>query len=196
MQMPSARRAFATIAISGLIVCTPLLARVAQAAELTPVAPLRKIDTTGFRTSLYRQGAIYLAGYPSAEDIAWAKTHDVTRVINLLPDQEIVSKHVPHSRASAEAVGLDWVAVPIGDRHEASPETLRQVRVAVEGATGNVLIHCWSSGRSLDVWQALVATDPAGSPGLASKRLREAAGPSDIERMVGRDLDLQWSTHR
>lgn len=83
-----------------------------------------------------------------AEDLAAAKARGVTLIINNRPDgEEFGQPRGADIEAEAQALGLSYVAIPVGPMG-VSPDHLDAFDRAVEANKGGVLAYCRSGTRS------------------------------------------------
>jgi uncharacterized protein (TIGR01244 family) len=105
------------------------------------VTQLRKVDD-----------GISVAPQIQAEDVAAIKAAGFVAVVNNRPDDEQDGQPAGESiRAAAEAAGLSYTAIPIGQGGFSHPQITAMVDV-LEGANGPVLAFCRSGTRSCNLW--------------------------------------------
>jgi uncharacterized protein (TIGR01244 family) len=115
-------------------------------------------DGDGFK-EIFTQVAphVYMAGQPTQEGLARAKSLGVTRVINLRTQMEMDNRDiVPFDEAAAvEALGLEYVHIPLGGPNTPyTPAAVDQFANSLASAEGNVLLHCTVAWRATHLWTA------------------------------------------
>lgn len=115
-------------------------------------------DNDGF-TEIFSQVAptVYMAGQPTPEGLARAKSLGVTRIINLRTQMEMDNRDVvPFDEAVAvESLGLEYVHIPLGGPNTPyTPAAVDQLAESLAGAEGNVLLHCTVAWRATHLWTA------------------------------------------
>ncbi|MEM1194815.1 MAG: TIGR01244 family sulfur transferase [Pseudomonadota bacterium] len=97
------------------------------------------------------------------EDVAAAKAAGIAMIVNNRPDGEDPSAaQGADVEAAAEALGLDYLAIPVGHAGFSEPQ-IDQMINALAGATGPVLAYCRSGTRSTLLWalaQAKLGKEP------------------------------------
>jgi uncharacterized protein (TIGR01244 family) len=105
--------------------------------------------TCGKIGRLHALGDVYLAGQPSADDLAEAKKLGIKTVINLRPDAELKDFD---ERKAVEAAGLAYVHIPIAGPKDLTDETFDRAREQLRTAERPLLLHCASANRVGAVW--------------------------------------------
>ena len=164
-----------------------LWAVASQAAEL-PV----KLDPAGFETTLSQRGPNLIAGQPTTAGLLRAKQAGVTAVISLRTAEE--SKALAFDEAAqAQANGLQYYNIPLGDDASFSPAAVQQFIDLYTQHEGKVLLHCHSARRASYLWTAFLVKHE----GLDLARAQQHAaainlGTSPIEGLLGRKLQLEY----
>ena len=120
----------------------PTTAPSADAAEKLAPATCGKI------ARVHRLADVYLAGQPSAEDLAQARKDGIKTVINLRPDAE---NKTFDERKAVEAAGLAYVHIPFA-AEDASDAIFDAAREQLKAAQRPILLHCASANRVGGVW--------------------------------------------
>ncbi len=95
---------------------------------------------------------IFVSPQIEAADVAEAKAQGVTLIINNRPDGESPSEpQGAEIEAAAHAVGLDYVAIPVGHGGFSQPQ-VDAMAAALDGASGKTLAYCRSGTRSTLLW--------------------------------------------
>jgi len=135
---------------------------------------------------------VYMSGQPTAEGLARMKALGVTRIINLRTQAEMDNRKVVtfDEAAVAADLGLDYVHIPSGGPD--SPYARRSVEAfatAIDGAGGNVLLHCTVAYRATHLWTAYLI-DHLGMPAPQAVAIARQLnlGLSPLEGFLGRDL--------
>jgi uncharacterized protein (TIGR01244 family) len=110
-----------------------------------PVAPA----TLGALPKVHASGGIWLAGQPSADDLALLPELGVKTVINLRPAKE--QKDFDES-AAVGALGLAYVNVPFGSPAELNDGIFDELRKLLAETEQPFLLHCASANRVGAVW--------------------------------------------
>jgi uncharacterized protein (TIGR01244 family) len=105
--------------------------------------------TCGKIARVHRLADVYLAGQPTAEDLAQAKKDGIKTVINLRPDAEIKTFD---ERQAAEAAGLAYVHIPFAGADEATDAVFDEARKQLKAAKRPILLHCGTANRVGAVW--------------------------------------------
>ena len=92
---------------------------------------------------------VYLAGQPTAEDLAQAKKDGIKTVINLRPEAELKTFD---ERQAAEAAGLAYVHIPFAGADEATDAVFDEARKQLKAAKRPILLHCGTANRVGAVW--------------------------------------------
>jgi len=104
--------------------------------------------TCGKIARVSRLADVYLAGQPSAEDLAEAKKLGIKTVINLRPDSET---NEFKERDAVEAAGLTYVHIPfVAD--QVTDAIFDQAREQLKSAKRPLLLHCGTANRVGGVW--------------------------------------------
>jgi len=94
-------------------------------------------------------GDVYLAGQPSADDLALFAELGVKTVVNLRPESEPIGYD---ERAAAAELGLDYVNVPYNRPEQLDDALFRKGREVLGGAERPLLLHCASGNRVGALW--------------------------------------------
>ena len=96
-------------------------------------------------------------------DLAVAKDAGIAVIVNNRPDgEELAAPQGDDIAAAARAVGLDYIAIPIGHSGFSEPQ-IDQMMAALDQATGPILAYCRSGTRSTFLWalaRAKTGEDP------------------------------------
>jgi len=167
----------------GLAMVTPAAAEIAR-----PSGEMEAVESQAYEANLFRHGDVWISGYPSVEDLTWARSQGVTTIVSLMSEREIEARGVTNTQAYADALGLGFTQAPVGWRNPPEPETLERVNAVLDRADGDVLIHCYSAGRATSMWRAVMiergwATDEEvdawTSGGDGGERVRGLLGRED-----------------
>lgn len=115
-----------------------------------------------------------VAGQISTSDLAEAKRHGVTMIVNNRPDGEDPGQPTSDEiEAAAEAAGLDYRHIPIA--RGMGPAQIEEMLSAMsEVGDGKMLAYCRSGMRSCLAWA--VACREAGVPREEVEQRAQAAG--------------------
>ena len=134
----------------------PLLLLLGASPPATPAtgpttAPAQTLQpaTCGKIARLHALGDVYLAGQPSAADLAEAKKIGIKTVINLRPDAE--NKDFDERRA-VEAEGLAYVHIPVAGARDLTDDVFDKAREQLRTAERPLLLHCATANRVGAVW--------------------------------------------
>ena len=105
--------------------------------------------TCGKIARVHRLADVYLAGQPTAEDLAQAKKEGIETVINLRPEAELKTFD---ERQAAEAAGLAYVHIPFAGADEATDAVFDEARKQLKAAKRPILLHCGTANRVGAVW--------------------------------------------
>ena len=136
---------------------TALIYGVSWAAPTTApaTAPAAAADeklapaTCGKIARVSRLADVYLAGQPTADDLAEAKKLGINTVINLRPDSEAKEFN---EREAVEAAGLVYVHIPFAGAGEATDAVFDEARKQLKAAKRPILLHCGTANRVGAVW--------------------------------------------
>lgn len=138
-------------------------------------------------------------GRDLAADLDVLLANRVSRVLCLLPDEELEQVGVSDLRARVEARGLTWLQIPVKDQGVcALDEARRMVRFVLDGmASGErTVMHCMGGlGRTGTVAACtLVATGLA--PEAAIALVRRSRGPRAVENRLQEEFVTTFSHAR
>jgi uncharacterized protein (TIGR01244 family) len=125
-----------------------LLGACAHTKTVTPPAPLEPA-TLGALKKVSASGGIWLAGQPSAEDLALLPGLGVETVINLRPAKELGELD---EQTLVEGLGLAYVSVPFGSPAELNDGIFDELRRLLGATAQPFLLHCASANRVGAVW--------------------------------------------
>ncbi|MEQ1891624.1 MAG: protein tyrosine phosphatase family protein [Planctomycetota bacterium] len=128
-----------------------LLGACAHTKTVTPPAPPAPLEpaTLGALKKVSAAGGIWLAGQPSAEDLALLPALGVKTVINLRPAKEQADLD---ERAHVEGLGLAYVNVPFGSPAELNDGIFDELRRLLGATEQPLFLHCASANRVGAVW--------------------------------------------
>jgi uncharacterized protein (TIGR01244 family) len=132
-----------------------LIASDAQAVPATsPSAttePAAKLEPTtcGKIARVHRLADVYLAGQPTADDLAEAKKLGIKTVLNLRPDAELKGFD---ERAAVEAAGLAYIHIPFSGADDLNDAIFDKAREQLKKSERPLLLHCASANRVGAVW--------------------------------------------
>src|SRR5687768_12272900 len=138
-----------------LVLILALIVRAAGPTTGPATAPSASGDdklapaTCGKIARVHRLADVYLAGQPTAEDLAQAKKDGIKTVINLRPDAEIKTFD---ERQAAEAAGLAYVHIPFAGADDVTDAVFDEARKQLKAAKRPILLHCGSANRVGAVW--------------------------------------------
>ena len=118
---------------------------------------ITKLDNDGFREILVAVNDLYISGQPEKKGLNKMKSLGVTTVINLRTDREMNNRNiVPYDEATyLDSLGIKYVHIPLGDKDNPyNSEALEKFKIALEGSTGKVLLHCTVAWRASHLWTA------------------------------------------
>lgn len=118
------------------------------------------------------------------EDIAAAKNAGVTLIVNNRPDGEDPSApQGDEIAAAAAAVGIGYIAIPIGQSGFSQPQVDAMV-AALAQADGPVLGYCRSGTRSTFLWSLAQAKQGSDPEHIAAAAMQAGYDISPIRPMV------------
>lgn len=137
--------------------------------ENAAVDPPRNFDSSGMAVPkgyddvdlgttkpVFKQGNIYLAGQPAADDMQALKDAGITRVISIRGEGEIDWDE----KAAVEAAGMEFVNVPMATPEDMTDEALANIRgMLSENKDKPVMLHCGAAVRAAAVWMTYKAID-------------------------------------
>lgn len=124
-------------------------------------------------------GNIWTSGQPSAEQLRQAHASGLKSVVNLCPAGECGWDEA----ATATALGLNYVAVPIGAAGDLTETAARKLHDALQRSPEPVLVHCASSNRVGALFALKAYYVDGGSP-EASLEQGKAAGLGSLDGAV------------
>lgn len=107
-------------------------------------------------------GEIWMAGQPTAEDLADWQSAGVTAVINLRPASEMENVEFNESGVAAE-LGLTYINIPM-PREAYTPETISLISNALGNTNGQVVIHCTIGWRASHSYAAFLIENENMTP--------------------------------
>ena len=131
-----------------LVLSLLLCGACAHTKTAVPPAPVEPA-TLGALKKVSASGGIWLAGQPSADDLALLPGLGVTTVINLRPAKEQADLD---ERAQVESLGLAYVNVPFGSPAELDDGIFDELRRLLGTTEPPVFLHCASANRVGAVW--------------------------------------------
>ncbi len=200
----------AVLGVTGSLAAAVLVAQTTGTAAPVPPAPMSvpasavmpppaaATAATPLRSALdraARHGNVLVGAQPSAADIGLLKPRGVTRVINLRTPEEMNDRAiVPFDEAALLAgAGVEYVQIPIGgNTYPFRPEALEAYARAIEGAKGDVFLHCTVGNRASTMQAAYEVKYRGKDPDVAMRELQPFGGwPLPIERLTGIELKVQ-----
>lgn len=152
-------------------------------------------DWAGFNARLWRDGRVFIGGQPDSTALAGAKQRGITCVVNLRTPAEMADrKRVPYDEAAtAEALGLEYVLLPMGDaQHPYTTAAVDSLAAALARHDGPVLLHCTVGWRAAHAWVAyLVRHQGWPFPEALARGERIAISESPFSGLLGRPVRLQ-----
>jgi len=151
-------------------------------------------DFDGFRTCLYREGPVHIAGQPTADALRALPARGFTLVVNLRTPKETDDRErVPFDEAAlADSLVLEYVGIPLGgDDHPYTPAAVEALAAALERHPGRVLLHCTAGWRASHLWAAYLVTHHGF--GVSEAYERGAAmgiGETPLAKMLDRPLTM------
>lgn len=118
-------------------------------------------------------------GQPSLTELKELKNAGVTKVINLRAADEDVAFN---EQTEAEALGLEYVSLPISGAADVTSENARKLHELLEGDE-KVFLHC-ASGNRVGALLAIRAHEIGGKPVDESLQFGRAAGLGSLEGRV------------
>jgi uncharacterized protein (TIGR01244 family) len=116
---------------------------------------------------------LFVSPQISVSDLRDAVALGVTLVINNRPDGEAFDEpQGAEIEAGCQAVGLDYVAIPVGHSGFSQPQ-VDAMAAALDSATGKVLAYCRSGTRSTLLW-SLAAAKSGEDPATLHRKANEA----------------------
>lgn len=155
-----------------MMICL-ILPFLAQAQEIEPPAGFTEVREN-----------LLTGGQPSQADLLQLKNAGVTRIINLRTPAE----EVPFDeQAEAEALGLEYVSLPVAGADGVTSENARRLDELLQGDE-KTLLHC-ASGNRTGALLAIRAHEIEGESVEDSIQFGRAAGMDSLEARVRRLLD-------
>lgn len=151
-----------------------------------PVEEPAAVDGFPGVNRLFRAGPIYLAGQPDREVLRRLVEDGVTVIVNLRPPEEMESVEFDEP-AYVESLGVDYVSIPIGQgQYAPRVEAVDQLREALEGHEGKVLIHCSHAIRASHLWAAHLVRDRGVDRDQVDRFTNITIGtPARVDRFLG-----------
>ena len=118
-------------------------------------------------------------GQPQAADLQQLQRQGIERIINLRPSTEF---DAAEERALSEALGLEYIALPIAGADDITPEHAAQLAQWLEDDKSTFL-HC-ASGNRVGALLALDAYLQGGSTAAEALQLGERAGMTSLRPVV------------
>lgn len=118
-------------------------------------------------------------GQPSPADLANLKKAGITTVINLRSPSEEPSRD---EKAEVEALGLQYISLPINGSIDITSENARKLDVLLKG-NESVFLHC-SSGNRVGALMAIRAHEIEGKSADEALQIGRAAGLGSLEEEV------------
>jgi protein tyrosine phosphatase (PTP) superfamily phosphohydrolase (DUF442 family) len=137
--------AIATLAMAGCASSRPL-----PAGDARLLAPEDDAVAEEFN-SLYRQGDVYFAGYPTEAGLREMSRRGVTTVVALKTPEQVTAARSFDETALAESLGIDLVWLPISPDSFSVSDVDRFAEV-YERSSGPMLIHCGSANTVGGLW--------------------------------------------
>jgi len=187
----------AALVVAGCRTATPVVSPPIASAT-PPASATASAATAPIKSALdraARRGNVLVGGQPSAADIALLKPRGITRVINLRTPEEMNDRAVVDFDEAAllAGAGIEYVQIPIGgNAHPFRPEALEAYARALEGAPGEVFLHCASGNRASTLHAAWEVKYRGKDPDTAMRELQPHGNwPLPIERLTGIELKVE-----
>ncbi|TAD78506.1 MAG: TIGR01244 family phosphatase [Sphingomonadales bacterium] len=118
------------------------------------------------------------------DDLAAAATLGVSTIVNNRPDgEEPTAPQGDAIEAAAAAVGINYVAIPIGHSGFSEPQVDAMI-AALEQAEGPILAYCRSGTRSTLLWALAAAKQGEAPETIARTAARAGYDVSPIRAMI------------
>ncbi|MGP1273419.1 MAG: beta-lactamase hydrolase domain-containing protein [Phycisphaerales bacterium] len=136
--------------------------------------------------TIYQHERYLVSAQPSPADLAVAASLGVTTVINLRSDEEMAGLDFDE-RAAAEALGLNYIHIPMGRDHGYNPEQVAALAAVLDQGDAPVYMHCASGGRARLLWTAYMIDRKGMSPDMAIRTAEEHLGQSEpiLDQLLG-----------
>ena len=166
------------------LACAAIAAQACASDETAPAQIHVDLATVVASGQVEPVNGITSAGQPSAEALKVFADSGYAAVIDLRGTQE--SRGYDEA-ATAKALGLDYVSLPIVGRDAISFENAEALDELLQQYDGPVLLHCGSGNR---VGALLALRESlAGADDAAALQLGQAAGLTQLESIVKERLD-------
>lgn len=129
--------------------CVSVLACSSPAREAAGLERAELAPASVGGLAVHALGGVYLAGQPSAEDLAAFAAAGLRAVVSLRKTQEPIGYD---ERARAAELGLDYESLPWNGAEELADEVFTRVRELLNTAPRPFLLHCASGNRVGAVW--------------------------------------------
>jgi len=206
--VPNVRRARAgllcvTLAIAVCQAAAPVAAPTSAAATVPSLAPTPAPEATAAATApprsaldrAARHGNVLIGAQPSVADIGLLKPRGIGRVINLRTPEEMNDPALValDEAALLAAAGIEYVQIPIGgNAYPFRPEALDAYARALEGAPGEIYLHCATGNRASTLHAAWEVKYRGKDPDTAMRELQPFGNwPLPIERLTGIELKVE-----
>ncbi|KAA0213310.1 MAG: hypothetical protein DYG94_11845 [Leptolyngbya sp. PLA3] len=141
-------------------------------------------------------GEVYFAPQLDADGLARMRDRGVGTVINMRSTGEMAElaagddeKAGFDEAAAVQALGMNYVHIPLGRDDGYAPEDVDAFAAAVESACGPVLLHCLSGARARVMWQAYLVRERGYSLDEAVELTRTVGdAPYSIELLLDQRL--------
>jgi uncharacterized protein (TIGR01244 family) len=143
----------------GVVLCLFAMLGATAGADTPTTKPaddVLKPATCGKIARVHRLADVYLAGQPTAEDLAEAKKLGIKTVLNLRPDAELKGFD---ERSAVEAAGLAYVHIPFSGADDLNDEIFDKAREQLKTVERPLLFHCASANRVGALWLPYRALD-------------------------------------
>lgn len=165
----------------GFAICLTLAA-CASGPQWYEEGEIQAVEIGNIRNVTQFGERVYFAGQPTEADFKLLADRGVQKVINLRTDEEMQRLGFDE-KAAAEAAGLEYVQIPIG-QDEPTEAQIQQIMNELEDAeNAPVLMHCASANRVGYAWSMFRGTRGGVTPdeaieegkkiGLSNKTLEE-----------------------
>jgi uncharacterized protein (TIGR01244 family) len=126
---------------------------------------------------------ILTGGQPTLEQLEQARRQGVTTVINLRTPSE-----GGPTAEQIEALGLEYVSIPVAGSHDYTAEKARDLAAALAGAGGDAIVYCRSGNRVGALFAVKARAVDGVEPGQALELGRRAGltrAEPDVRRVLG-----------
>lgn len=156
-----------------------------------PDAPVEVGPRQEPKTMVHTEGRFHIAGQPSKQDLRNLAAQGVKTVVSCRTSREMASLDFDEA-AFLEGLGVRYVHIPMGGHDGYEPSQLRALRSALDGAEGDVLLHCSAGGRARTLWMAHLVEHEGVDINEAMRRGIEMGGrESSLEGVLGQRVSYR-----